>query len=148
LVHGHLTGNNILFDCDHCIQIVDFKALGLEVGDSGSDIKSESEERTQPVDFSSEGRTLEKDIHAFALILSELVFGRPPQGETSVPTDIPDFVSKIIKSGLSRKSRRSYSFNTILEILKQNNFEIEDGVDSREVSEFVNWVESTESVDE
>jgi serine/threonine protein kinase len=27
LRHGHLTVNNILFDSDHCIQIVDFNAI-------------------------------------------------------------------------------------------------------------------------
>jgi hypothetical protein len=34
------------------------------------------------------------------------------------------------------------SFNTILKILKQNNFRIEDGVDSAKVSSIVSWVES------
>jgi hypothetical protein len=75
------------------------------------------------------------------------VFGRPPQGEVFISTGIPDFVSKIIRSGLSRLSGRSYSFNAILEILKKNDFKIEDGVDSAEVSEFVSWVESAEHPD-
>jgi serine/threonine protein kinase len=141
LVHGHLTGNNILFDSDHCIQIVDFNPIGLEIGEN------ESEEGTQLVGFSREGLTLESDIQAFASILFELVFGHPPQGETSIPTGIPDFVSIIIKSGLSARSRTRYSFNTIWEILKQNEFKIEDGVDSAEVSAFVSWVESAEQPD-
>jgi serine/threonine protein kinase len=34
LVQGHLTTNNILFDSDHCIQIVDFHPIVLEVGES------------------------------------------------------------------------------------------------------------------
>jgi serine/threonine protein kinase len=34
LIHDHLTGNNILFDSDHCIQIVDFNPFVLEVGES------------------------------------------------------------------------------------------------------------------
>jgi hypothetical protein len=67
-----------------------------------------------------------------------------PHGEASIPTDIPDFVSMIIKVGLSARSRTRYSFNTILDILKQNDFEIEDSVNSAEVSAFVNWVESAE----
>jgi hypothetical protein len=50
----------------------------------------------------------------------------------------------IIQSGLSSRPGRSYSFNTILEILKQNKFQIEDGVDTAEVSAFVSWVESAE----
>jgi hypothetical protein len=70
------------------------------------------------------------------------MFGHPPSGAVSIPTGIPSFVSKIIESGLSPISGRRYSFNAILEILKQNNFRIEDGVDSAEVSAFVSWVES------
>jgi hypothetical protein len=53
----------------------------------------------------------------------------------------------MIKSGLSPMSRTSFSFNTILDILKQNDFKIEDGVDSAEVSAFVSWVESAEYPD-
>jgi serine/threonine protein kinase len=143
LVHGHLTGNNILFDLDHCIRILDFKPILLEFGES----ESENEDGTQFGGFSGEGWTLERDIQAFVSILFELVFGRPPQGEASIPADIPSFVSRIIKSGLSPLSGMNYSFNTILDILKQNNFEIEDGVDSAEVSSFVNWVESAEHPD-
>jgi serine/threonine protein kinase len=141
LVHGHLTGNNILFDSDHCIQIVDFTPIILEVSDS------ESEGGTQLVGFPGEGWTSERDIQAFASILFELVFGHPPQDDASILTGIPDFVSRIIQSGLSPISGRIYSFNTILEILKQNNFAIEDDVDSAEVSAFVSWVESAEQPD-
>jgi hypothetical protein len=65
----------------------------------------------------------------------------------SIPTSIPEFISRIIKSWLSPISGRSYSFNTILEILKQNNFEILDDVDSAEISAFVSWVESAEQPD-
>jgi hypothetical protein len=138
LIHGHLTMNNIRFDSDHCIQIVDFNPIVLKVGDS------ESEDGTQLVGFSGEGWTGERDIEAFVSILSELVFGHPPQDETAIHTVIPGFVSTIIESRLSPTSRRSYSFNAILNILKQNDFKIEDDVDSAEVSAFVSWVESSE----
>jgi serine/threonine protein kinase len=136
LVHGHLTGNNILFDSDHNIQIVDFNPIVLEGGEI------ESEEGTQLVGFSGEGWTAQRDIQAFASILFELMFGHPPQGEASIPTGIPDFVSRMIRSGLSPPSGISYSFNTILKILKTNKFRIEDGVDTAEVSAFVSWIES------
>jgi serine/threonine protein kinase len=141
LVHGHLTTSNILFDSDHCIQIVDFIPIVLAFGEI------ESEEGRQLVDFSGKGWTAKRDIEGFASILFELEFGHPPQGEISIPTGISDFVSTIIESGLSPLSRRSYSFNTILDILKQNDFQIEDGVDSAEVSRFVSWVESAEHRD-
>jgi hypothetical protein len=138
LLHGHFTGNNILFDADHCIQIVDFDPIVLHDGEH------ESEEGTQLYGFSGEEWTPEKDIHAFASILFELVFGPPPKGEISIPTGTPGFVCRIIKSGLSPRSRRSYSFNSVLEILKEHDFRIKDGVDSAEVSAFVNWIESAE----
>jgi serine/threonine protein kinase len=138
LVHGHLTGHNILFDSDHCIQIVDFNPIFLETGEI------ENDDGTQFVGFSGKEWTPETDIQAFASILSDLLCRHPPQGEASITTGIPDFVYKIIKSGLSPISRTHYSFNTILKILKQNKFQIEDGVDSAEVSAFINWVESAE----
>jgi hypothetical protein len=121
--------------------MVDFHLIHLEVGEN------KSEYGTQLVGFSEEGWRPEKDIQAFASILFEVVFGRPPQGEASIPTGIPDFVSSIIRSGLSSVSGRGYSFNSILDILKQNDFKIEDGVDSGEVSAFVSWVESAEDLD-
>jgi hypothetical protein len=149
LVHGHLTGNNILFDFDHCIQIVDFKPIQLEIGQSENErfTKSESEEGLQLGGFSGEGLTREKDIEAFASILFEVVVGRPANGETSVPANIPTFVSSIIESGLWLKSKSKCSFHDIFEILKENDFLIEDEVDSAEVSGFVSWVESAEDSD-
>jgi hypothetical protein len=89
---------------------------------------------------------LEKQIQSFASILFELVFGRPRQNEGSIGTGIPYFVSKIIKSGLSPLCRRNCSFNIILKTLKENNFSIEDGVNSAEVSAF-SWIESAEHLE-
>jgi serine/threonine protein kinase len=141
LIHGRFAGSNILLDSTHCIQIVDFNPIHLEVGEN------ENAGGTQLGSFSGEGWTLERDIQAFASILFELMFDRPPEGEASIPTGIPAFVSTIIESGLSSLSGSSCSFNDILNILKQNGFRIEDGVDSAEVSTFVSWVESAEQPD-
>jgi hypothetical protein len=91
-----------------------------------------------------ERSTPEKDIEAFASILFEIVVGRPAQDETSVPANIPAFVSKIIESGLWLRSERKCSFVDIFQILKQNDFRIEEGVNLAEVSEFVSWVEAEE----
>jgi serine/threonine protein kinase len=123
LLHDHLTGNNVLFDSDHCIQILAFDPNVLGVGEAGT------EDGTQLAGFSGEEWTPERDIKAFLSILFELVFGRPPQGEISIPTGIQPFVWEIIASRLSPISARSYSFNIILVILKRNDFEISDGVD-------------------
>jgi hypothetical protein len=98
--------------------------------------------------FSREGWIPERDIWAFASILFEVLFGPFPQGEVSIPTGIPDFVSQILESGLFPRSSTSYSFNTILTILKEHNFKIEDDVNSAEVSAFVNSVESMEYPDQ
>jgi hypothetical protein len=81
------------------------------------------------------------DIQAFALILFEIIVGGSATGVASIPANIPDFVAGIIKLGLYRTSVKRYSFNDIFEVLEQNNFRIEDGVDSEEVSAFVRWVE-------
>jgi serine/threonine protein kinase len=142
LVDGHLTTGNILFDSDHCIQIVDFQPILLEVG------INDSEEGRQLGGISREEWTPERDIQGFASILFELLFGHPPQGDSSVPVGIPDFASRMLKSGLSPRLGATYSFNNVLNILKKNTFKIEDGVDSAEVSAFVSWVESTEQLDE
>jgi serine/threonine protein kinase len=147
LFHGHLTKHSILFDSDHCIQIVDFNPIALEVGEQESESERENKDGTQLDGFSGEGRNLEKDLQAFRSILFELVFGRPPQGEASIPTGIPDFVSGILESSFSPISATRSSFHTILKILKWNNFKIEDDVDSAEVSAFVTWVESAEYPD-
>jgi hypothetical protein len=115
-----------------------FKAIQIEICDS------ESEAGTELGCILGEEWTLKQDIEAFASILFEIMFGVPPQSDFSIPTGIPDFVSRIIESGLSRISGRSCSFDAILNILKQNDFEMSDGVDSTEVAAFVSWVESAE----
>jgi serine/threonine protein kinase len=131
LVHGGLTSRNILFDLDHCIEIVDFHPMRLQVGES----ESGSDERTKLGGFSGQKWTPQTDISGFASILFEIVVGRPANSDVSVPRNIRGFVSKIIETGLWSKTQSS--FRAILDILKANNFEIEDGVDSAEVFAFI-----------
>jgi hypothetical protein len=104
LVHGCLTTKNILFDLDHYIQIVDFRARQLEI------VESESEEGTQLGRISGERLTPENDFEAFASILFEIVVGRPTNGEASIPANIPTFISTIIQSGLWWRSKPKCSF--------------------------------------
>jgi hypothetical protein len=144
LFHGHLSARSILFDLNRCIQIVDFDPIVLEVVES----KSEIEEGMQLGGISGEEWRLERDIQAFALILLEIVVGGSATGVASIPAGIPDFVMEIIKLGLYHTSVKEYSFNDIFALLKQNNFQIEDGVDSEEVSAFLSWVESAEHPDQ
>jgi hypothetical protein len=84
------------------------------------------------------------DVCAFALILFEIVFGRPAQDERFIPTGIPDFVWQILELELYATSKTRYSFHDIFETLKRNDFHIEVGVESADVFAFVNWVESAE----
>jgi serine/threonine protein kinase len=95
LFHGCLTTNNILFDFDHCIHIVDFNPIQFEIATSENE--REIEDGRQLAGFSRERLTRENDIEAFASILFELVVGRPVNGETSVPANIPTFVLSIIE---------------------------------------------------
>jgi hypothetical protein len=88
--------------------------------------------------------SLEADVRGFASLLFEIVVGSPAKGEVSISTDVPWSVSDLIKTGLSRKSRRQSSFIDIFEILEDHNFEIMAGVDSAEVLTFVKWVEFLE----
>jgi hypothetical protein len=87
---------------------------------------------------------LETDVRGFASPLFEIVVGSPAKDEAVISADVPKSVSKMIKSGLSDKSRRLPSFWDIFEILKQNNFEIMAGIDLAEVLGFINWVEFLE----
>jgi hypothetical protein len=83
------------------------------------------------------------DVRAFAEVLSEITMGGSRVEGLSRP-DVPEFVVEIIERGFSSNSRRDNSFVEILEILKQNRFEIVADVDRDEVLEFVSWVELSE----
>jgi hypothetical protein len=58
---------------------------------------------------------------------------------------VPEFVSALIKSGLSAYLREIFSFNDISEALKKNYFKIVDGVDFNKFSAFINLVEFSET---
>jgi serine/threonine protein kinase len=92
LLYGSLTASNVVFDLDHCIQIVDFRLIRLKVGES----KSISEEGAPLGGFSGDGWTPQADIRAFWSILFEIVVGEQAEFQTSIPADIPDFISAMI----------------------------------------------------
>jgi serine/threonine protein kinase len=142
LIHGHLTPNNICFDSNHNIQIVGFHPMLFEVWES------EGDEGKQVEGFSRARWTPKMDVDAFTLILFEILIGGSATGELSLPTNIPAFVSTMIKSGLYPTSETRHTFNEIFKILKWNDFRIEDNVDLAEVSAFINWVEAAERAEE
>jgi hypothetical protein len=106
--------------------------------------ENNSEEETQLGGFSGEFWTPKIDSRAFASILFEFLFRRPPQSEISTHTRIPAVVSSVIESRPSPISGPTDSFTALFEILKQNHFQIEGSVDSAEVSASVSSVESAE----
>jgi hypothetical protein len=144
LIHGKLTTNNILFDLDHCIQIVDFRPILFEVCETADEYEDEDDEKGELGGFATQRWMPKRDLQAFASILSRIMIPRSATDKDSVPIKIPAFVSKILESGCSSSSETLHSFDAIFETLKQNNFRIESGVDSAEVFGFVNWVESLE----
>jgi hypothetical protein len=134
LLHGAVKASNILFDADRGIQIADFSPIRLETGE------------VEP--FSGEGWAPTADVCAFASLLFEIVVGgtaTPPIGAVSA---VPAFVSRLIEDGRLPTSRGGLSFVEIVARLKTNRFEIVAGVDSDEVSEFVNCIESSEQAGE
>jgi serine/threonine protein kinase len=140
LIHAHLNSKNILFDVDHRILITDFYPTDLRFGTNTLD----------PGVLSGERWSRDADIRGFALILFEIIGGNPStlpgviNDQTSLPSGIPMFVSKLIVAGQSPESGLCQSFNEIFNILKKNDFRILSGVDSADVLAFVEWVESFE----
>jgi serine/threonine protein kinase len=125
LLHGNLTGDNISFNEDGMIQISDFCLNDLRdwMGEVGG--------------FSGANWSPKADVQAFSRILSEIAF------EADTKT-VPLFVNEIIERGQSTECEAVESFADILKILKQNDFEILEGVNIEEVTNFVSWIESTE----
>jgi hypothetical protein len=86
----------------------------------------------------------------FAVILFEIIVGHlATEAEAAneiitLPFEVPMFVSEIIRNELSSNSESGTSFGDIFNIFKQNEFQIVRGVDSAEVSAFVNRVELAE----
>jgi hypothetical protein len=139
LLHGHLTGDNVIFNDERLIQICDFCVKSLsEVGDN-------SEAIAEVEGFSGEDWRPAADVKAFAELLSQIVIGVSAK-EMGCSLSPPPFVLNIIERGQSLDSHATLSFVDIFEALKDNGFRILAGVDSEEVSNFVRWVEFSEAL--
>jgi serine/threonine protein kinase len=138
LLHGSLNARNVLFDCGGRIQLADFGPLRRDGGFSGDG------------DGDVKGWSPRADVSGFAMLLFEIVTGRPfpppstanAAGEVIVPSGVPVFVSEIIDGGLRPIAGRELSFIAIVDTLEANAFRIMAGVDSEEVSAFVRRVKS------
>jgi serine/threonine protein kinase len=136
LVHDHLNSSNIHFDADHCVQIADFGSIRLERC------------KHEIGGFSSSAWRPKSDGRGFVSILFEILFGRSANDGRSIPTNIPEFVAGIIKTKSGSESEIGYSFCDMFTVLKLNDFQILEGVDSAEVLAFANWIESAEHSDQ
>jgi hypothetical protein len=97
--------------------------------------------------FSGHNWTPQSDVRSFTILFSEIAIA-VSAGQGSCSRKVPSFVSGIIERGQSLDSKAVDSFSDILENLKENNFEIMEGVDIHEVSAFMNWIELSESLTE
>jgi hypothetical protein len=68
--------------------------------------------------------------------------------ESGSSLSFPPFVLDMIERGLSSDSNAKPSFVNLPETLKDNGFRILEGVDSKEVSNFVSWIEFSEALTE
>jgi serine/threonine protein kinase len=141
LLHGHLTGDSVIFNDEGLIEICDFCVRIL------SDVEDDSEAIAESGGFSGTNWSPDADVRAFAELLSQIVIGDSAE-EIGYSLSVPIFVLNIIERGQSSDSHAKLSFMDIIETLKDNNFRILEGVDSREVWDFVRWIEFSEALTE
>jgi serine/threonine protein kinase len=141
LLHGQLTANNVLFDDDGVIQISDFDVESLS--EAGGNSKAVAEFGDLAGDKWRQGA----DVRAFTELLSKIVMGGSSE-EGGCSQSVPAFILKIIEQKQSEDSKAMMSFVDIFEILQGERFRIMAGVDSKEVSNFVSWIEFSERLTE
>jgi serine/threonine protein kinase len=141
LLHGHLAANNVFFDEDGLIQICDFCVKSF------SEIGCNSEVMAEVGGFSGGDWRPAGDVRAFAKLLSKIVISDSAD-ESECRLSVPGFVLEMIERGQSLDPNATLSFVDIFETLKNNDFEILQGVDSTEVSKFVSWIEFSEALTE
>jgi hypothetical protein len=137
MLHEDLTGDNIVFNDDGLIQICDFCQNGL------SEVGGNSEGLAEVGGFSGEGWRPTADVRTFAELLSRIVIDKSAE-EHGCALSLPAFVLNIIENGQSFNSNAKLSFVEPFETLENNDFQILEGVDSTEVSNFVSWIEFSE----
>jgi serine/threonine protein kinase len=139
LLPGHLTGDNVVFDDDGLIQICDFYQKSLS--EAGGNLEAIAEVES----FSGEYWRPNADVRGFAELLSRIVNGDSVE-ESGCGLSIPGFVLQMIERGQSLDCNATLSFVDIFKTLKDNHFRILEEVDSKAVSNFVNWIEFSEAL--
>jgi serine/threonine protein kinase len=141
ILHGHLTVDHVLFDNDGLIQLCDF------CQPSSSEVGGNSEAMAEVGGFSGENWRPAADVKSFAELLSRIVIG-DSVAESGCSLSVPAFVLGMIERGQSLDSNAKLSFMDIIETLEANDFRILEGVDSKEVWNFVRWIEFSEALTE
>jgi serine/threonine protein kinase len=148
LIHGNLNSNNILLDETHRIEMIGFGWMDLKVQEG------ECGRESGVGELFDEEWTAQADIRAFGSLLVEITVGQPSilagdaDSEGIVKLGVSKLVSEIIERIQSKNWKGVTSLNSIIDILKENEFQIEAGVDSEEVLEFVRCVEFMEQSSE
>jgi serine/threonine protein kinase len=152
LTHGSLNPNNIVFDEDHCVHIIDFCSNDFQSKmkvQEGMGVVRREEERQN---------AKRADVFSFTSLMFNILIGDDvvsrslPYEENEnqimhtgdlprIPEFIPTFVEELIENGWSLDRSMRYSFKHLIEMMKENEFKFAAGVDSCEVFEFVNTVE-------
>jgi serine/threonine protein kinase len=133
MIHGNLNSNNIVFDEFHRIEMINFGFIEEEMDENENESENESESVIRSDGF-CEGLIGQADLRAFGSLLIEIMVGQ----------EVANFFSEMIEAIRTRDYAAINSMKCIVTILKAKDFEIEPGVDSAEVWEFVGWVEKWE----
>jgi serine/threonine protein kinase len=143
LLHGSVKASNLFFDAAHRVQLGDFSPISLLNGSVSPFTGAEGAEWNPSV-----------DVCGFACLLAEIASDRTVNSSICSEEDprhcvtVPEFVLMIIQVGQTRKCHQQISFVDIIDCLKKHDFQILSGVDAKEVSTFVSWVESSEQTGE
>jgi serine/threonine protein kinase len=154
IVHGSLKPNNILFDDNHCVHVVDFCSTRFE---SKCDEKYDQDEmddndaieNAKKVDIFSFASILfsilvDDDIVSDSLPFDEEENQKMKDGELPlIPEFVPSFVRELLENGWSQDRSSRRSFQDMMELMEDNYFEFAEGVDVCDVLTFVSSVKSS-----
>jgi sterile alpha motif and leucine zipper-containing kinase AZK len=104
----------------------------------------------------NEDYTNKVDVYSFALVMYEVILGRPMfppdlgpmelaqrimnADMTEIPVWVSEFAQNVMKKGWSPQAAERPSFREIFKDMRTHKFEIIDGVDAVEVESYVDWV--------
>jgi hypothetical protein len=141
-VHGNLKPNNIFIDESQGIQIADMASFSVN--------SHAPDGFTAPEVCDGGEMTTKADVFSLIAILFRFVIGdsHVNQRYLVIPGFVPEFVARLIESGLSSDPNQRPSINDIIEIFQKNDFMISENVRADEVSSYLASLEASESASE